>query len=70
MIKVNLLPYREKEKKENFVQQIFIIAGSFIFFILLAKKFEYLQNFFYLSNLSKFQMECASIMSCNNPSSR
>ena len=34
MIKVNLLPYREKEKKENFVQQIFIIAGSFIFFIL------------------------------------
>ena len=35
MIKVNLLPYREKEKKENFVQQIFIIAGSFIFFILI-----------------------------------
>jgi type IV pilus assembly protein PilN len=35
MIKVNLLPYREKEKKENFVQQIFIIAGSFILFILI-----------------------------------
>ncbi|HUN56179.1 MAG TPA: PilN domain-containing protein [Smithella sp.] len=35
MIKVNLLPYREKEKKENIVQQIFIIAGSFIFFILI-----------------------------------
>jgi type IV pilus assembly protein PilN len=34
MIKVNLLPYRDKEKKENFVQQIFIVAGSFIFFIL------------------------------------
>ena len=34
MIKINLLPYREKEKKENFVQQIYIIAGSFIFFIL------------------------------------
>ena len=34
MIKVNLLPYREREKKENFLQQIFIIAGSFIFFIL------------------------------------
>jgi len=34
MIKVNLLPYRDKERKENFVQQIFIIAGSFIFFIL------------------------------------
>lgn len=34
MIKINLLPYREKEKKENFVQQIFIIAGSFIAFVL------------------------------------
>ena len=34
MIKINLLPYREKEKKENFVQQIVIIAGSFIFFLL------------------------------------
>jgi type IV pilus assembly protein PilN len=35
MIKINLLPYREKEKKENLTQQIFIIAGSFIAFILL-----------------------------------
>ena len=35
MIKINLLPYREKEKKENLTQQIFIIAGSFIVFILL-----------------------------------
>ena len=35
MIKINLLPYREKEKKENLAQQIFIIAGSFIVFILL-----------------------------------
>jgi type IV pilus assembly protein PilN len=35
MIKINLLPYREKEKKENLTQQIFIIAGSFITFILL-----------------------------------
>ncbi|PKN51179.1 MAG: hypothetical protein CVU55_13680 [Deltaproteobacteria bacterium HGW-Deltaproteobacteria-13] len=34
MIKINLLPYREKEKKENFAQQIFIIAGSFIVFVL------------------------------------
>jgi type IV pilus assembly protein PilN len=34
MIKINLLPYREKEKKENFVQQIFIIAGSFVIVIL------------------------------------
>ena len=35
MIKINLLPYREKKKKENLVQQIYIIAGSFIVFILL-----------------------------------
>ena len=35
MIKINLLPYREKKKKENLVQQIWIIAGSFIVFILL-----------------------------------
>jgi type IV pilus assembly protein PilN len=35
MIKINLLPYREKQKKENLVQQIWIVAGSFIMFILL-----------------------------------
>jgi len=35
MIKINLLPYREKEKKENLTQQIFIAAGSFIVLILL-----------------------------------
>lgn len=34
MIKINLLPYREKEKKENLIQQVFIIAGSLIVFIL------------------------------------
>jgi type IV pilus assembly protein PilN len=34
MIKINLLPYREKKKKEYLVQQIYIIAGSFIVFIL------------------------------------
>jgi Tfp pilus assembly protein PilN len=35
MIKINLLPYREQEKKENLTRQISIIAGSFIIFILL-----------------------------------
>jgi len=35
MIKINLLPYREKEKKENFARQIFIIIGVVIIFILL-----------------------------------
>ena len=35
MIKINLLPYHEKAKKENVTRQIFIIAGSFIVFVLL-----------------------------------
>jgi type IV pilus assembly protein PilN len=35
MIKINLLPYREKEKKENLARQVSIMAGSFIVFILL-----------------------------------
>jgi type IV pilus assembly protein PilN len=35
MIKINLLPYREQEKKENLTRQISIIAGSFIIVILL-----------------------------------
>jgi type IV pilus assembly protein PilN len=35
MIKINLLPYREKAKKENISRQISIIAGSFLVFILL-----------------------------------
>jgi len=34
MIRINLLPYREKEKKENLNQQIFIIVGAFVIFIL------------------------------------
>lgn len=35
MIKINLLPYREKAKKDTFFRQIFIVAGSFVIFILL-----------------------------------
>ncbi|MBN1363371.1 MAG: PilN domain-containing protein [Syntrophaceae bacterium] len=35
MIKINLLPYREKEKKDTFSRQIFIAAGSFVIFILI-----------------------------------
>lgn len=34
MIKINLLPYREKEKKDNLARQITIIAGLFILFLL------------------------------------
>lgn len=35
MIKINLLPYREKEKKENLQQQIVIISGSLVLFLLI-----------------------------------
>ncbi len=34
MIKINLLPYREKAKKDTFSRQIFILAGSLIIFLL------------------------------------
>ena len=34
MIKINLLPYHEKEKKENLSRQITILVGSFALFIL------------------------------------
>ena len=34
MIKINLLPYREKAKKDTFYRQVFIAAGMLILFIL------------------------------------
>jgi type IV pilus assembly protein PilN len=34
MIKINLLPYREKAKKDTFFRQVFIVAGLFVFFVL------------------------------------
>ena len=35
MIKINLLPYREKEKKENNVRQASLIGGAFVVLILI-----------------------------------
>ena len=35
MIKINLLPYREKEKKENLQQQIIILSGTLVLFLLI-----------------------------------
>jgi type IV pilus assembly protein PilN len=34
MIRINLLPYREKEKKENLQRQIVIYSGTFVLFLL------------------------------------
>jgi type IV pilus assembly protein PilN len=35
MIKINLLPYREKEKKESLQQQIVIFSGTLVLFLLI-----------------------------------
>jgi type IV pilus assembly protein PilN len=35
MIKINLLPYREKAKKENLKQQIIILSGTLVLFLLI-----------------------------------
>ena len=35
MIKINLLPYREAAKKENLRQQITILSGTLVFFLLI-----------------------------------
>ena len=35
MIKINLLPYREKEKKENLQRQIIILSGTLVLFLLI-----------------------------------
>lgn len=35
MIKINLLPYREKEKKEDIQRQIIIISGSLLLFLVI-----------------------------------
>ena len=35
MIRINLLPYREKEKKENLQRQIILIAGSLVLLLLI-----------------------------------
>ena len=34
MIKINLIPYHEKEKKEDLARQIAVMAGAFLLFIL------------------------------------
>jgi type IV pilus assembly protein PilN len=35
VIRINLLPYREKEKKENLQRQIVIYSGTFVLFLLI-----------------------------------
>jgi len=35
MIRINLLPYREKEKKENLQRQVILLAGGVIFVVLI-----------------------------------
>jgi type IV pilus assembly protein PilN len=35
MIRINLLPYREKEKKETLLRRIILLSGSFVLFLLI-----------------------------------
>jgi type IV pilus assembly protein PilN len=35
MIRINLLPYRDKEEKENLLRQIILIAASLVIFVLI-----------------------------------
>ena len=35
MIRINLLPYREIEKKRKFLRRIILLSGSFVFFLLI-----------------------------------
>ena len=35
MIRINLLPYREKEKKKTFFRRIVLLSGSFVLFLLI-----------------------------------
>jgi len=44
MIKINLLPYREKEKKENLARQASIIIGSSVTFILCLAWLQFWMN--------------------------
>ena len=53
MIRINLLPYREKEKKENLKRQIIVITGSFIFFLLLLLVFFQRSISMSITNLEK-----------------
>lgn len=53
MIKINLLPYREKEKKENVSRQISITVGSFLAVILLLIAIQF--NF--SSNISSLETQ-------------
>lgn len=53
MIKINLLPYREKEKKENIVRQVSIMGGSFIVFLLILV----LVQFNFSSSISRLETQ-------------
>jgi type IV pilus assembly protein PilN len=48
MIKINLLPYREKEKKESLQQQVFVFGGVLILFVLVIL----VVHFYFVMNVS------------------
>ncbi len=52
MIRINLLPYREREKKEDLTRQIVIIVITFVVFLLVIGSFQ-LYLSISISNLEK-----------------
>ncbi|MDD4998715.1 MAG: hypothetical protein PHI99_11245, partial [Syntrophales bacterium] len=64
MIKINLLPYREKEKKENLARQLIIIGATFIIFlaILLSVYFYFIMSIKSLeADIKKSETELARL---------
>ncbi len=53
MIKINLLPYREKKKKENIKRQLFIISGAVILFLLVVVAV----HLFFLTSLGQLESQ-------------
>jgi type IV pilus assembly protein PilN len=52
MIRINLLPYREKEKKEGLTRQVVVIAITFIAFVIAIGSYQLYLNI-NISNLDK-----------------
>jgi type IV pilus assembly protein PilN len=55
MIRINLLPYREKEKKENFQRQIIVIAGGLMLMLLILVSV----YFYFVISISSIEKQIA-----------
>ncbi|MEN6620766.1 MAG: PilN domain-containing protein [Smithella sp.] len=65
MIKINLLPYREKEKKDNVTRQISIMAGSLVVFVLVLIFIQFKLNSMILSLEGQIKESEAKLVDLN-----